>query len=273
MNPLVTAIAAAFAFAGLEMTATWFAAVRLRNFGIVDAVWSAGFSVIALIGLAVAAPGLSPGARLRPAMLAALVVIWSLRLAGHLAVRIRAHHPAEDVRYAELRKKWGKASGVRMLGFYLVQGVLQAVLSAPILIGILNTAPPGAMFGLGPWELAGAVLWGTGVAGESLADAQLARFKADPARRGGVCEDGLWRHSRHPNYFFEWLVWVGYGVWACGAPLGWIGLSAPALMLHFLVNVTGIPMTEALSLRSRGEAYRRYQRTTSPFVPWFKRGA
>lgn len=104
-----------------------------------------------------------------------------------------------------------------------------------------------------------------------LADRQLARFRADPANKGKVCQAGLWNYSRHPNYFFEWLVWVGYAVFALGSPWGWLGLIAPALMLHFLLNVTGIPMTEELSLKSKGDAYRAYQRTTSAFVPWFKK--
>ena len=99
------------------------------------------------------------------------------------------------------------------------------------------------------------------------------RFRADPANRGRFISTGVWEWSRHPNYFFEWLVWVGYAVFALGSPWGWLGLIAPALMLHFLLNVTGIPMTEELSLKSKGDAYREYQRTTSAFVPWFPKSS
>ena len=153
-----------------------------------------------------------------------------------------------------------------MLGFFLLQGGLQVVLSTPWLISSLR--PPTALTGwVGGCLWLGLLLWAVGILGESLADRQLARFRADPARRGQVCQEGLWRYSRHPNYFCEWLVWLGYGVYALASPWGWIGLLAPALMYHFLVNVTGVPMTEALSVKSKGEAYRRYQQTTNAFFP------
>ena len=105
----------------------------------------------------------------------------------------------------------------------------------------------------------------------ALADAQLAAFKRDPAHRGRVCTAGLWGYSRHPNYFCEWLVWVAYFVFACGSPWGWTSVACPLCILGLLLGVTGIPMTEEQSLRSKGGAYRRYQRTTSAFVPWFPR--
>jgi steroid 5-alpha reductase family enzyme len=113
------------------------------------------------------------------------------------------------------------------------------------------------------------VLWLGAIAGEALADRQLQRFKADPANRGAVCQRGLWRYSRHPNYFFEWLVWVAYFVMALASPWGWLTLYCPALMLYFLLRVTGIPLTEQLSLQARGTAYAEYQRRTSAFVPWW----
>jgi steroid 5-alpha reductase family enzyme len=94
-------------------------------------------------------------------------------------------------------------------------------------------------------------------------------FKAQPAAKGRVCDFGLWKYSRHPNYFFEWVVWIGYAVFALGAPLGWIGLASPLLILFFLLCVTGIPPAEARALATRGDAYRDYQRRTSAFIPWF----
>jgi steroid 5-alpha reductase family enzyme len=109
------------------------------------------------------------------------------------------------------------------------------------------------------------------VIGEGVADEQLAAFKRDPANRGRVCQRGLWNFSRHPNYFFEWFVWVAWALYALASPFGWGALICPALMFFFLFRVTGIPATEAQSLRSRGEEYARYQRTTSSFVPWFKK--
>ena len=104
--------------------------------------------------------------------------------------------------------------------------------------------------------------------GETIADRQLVTFKKDPGSRGKTCRAGLWHYSRHPNYFFEWILWCGFGVLGLAGPWGWAGLAAPALMLYTIVFVTGIPPTEAQALVSRGEDYRAYQRTTSPFVPW-----
>jgi steroid 5-alpha reductase family enzyme len=107
--------------------------------------------------------------------------------------------------------------------------------------------------------------------GESVADRQLGRFKTRPGSRGLACREGLWRYSRHPNYFFEWLVWIAYSLLAWPAPHGYLALPIPLLMLFFLLRVTGIPYTEAQALRSRGEAYARYQREVSAFIPWFPR--
>ena len=134
------------------------------------------------------------------------------------------------------------------------------------LVACLNPAPA-----LRPLECAGAVLWLVAISGEALADAQLAAFKRNPAHRGQVCDRGLWRVSRHPNYFFEWLIWVAFFVLALASPWGWIAVICPASILYLLLRVTGIPMTEEQSLRSKGDAYRRYQQTTSAFFPWFPR--
>ena len=268
----------ALVFVLLEMTATFALAQRLRNFGIVDIVWSAGFTPIVWLYVALAA-WRTYDAKLNahpewnwPAALtiAALVSAWSLRLGTHLLVRVKSHHPVEDVRYAKLRQEWGAETGRKMFGFFLLQGALQVVLSLPWLLVILDDTPVQG-FGLGPLAWSGAVLWLAGLVGESIADRQLAKFRTNPANKGKVCQAGLWNYSRHPNYFFEWLIWIGYAVFALGSPWGWLGLLAPVLMWHFLVNVTGIPMTEELSVKSKGDAYREYQRTTNAFVPWFKR--
>ena len=117
---------------------------------------------------------------------------------------------------------------------------------------------------------AAVALWAVAIVGEAAADRQLDRFKRDPANRGRLCDVGLWRYSRHPNYFFEFVIWISYALYAAGSPFGWSGIVSPALILYFLFRVTGIPLTEAQALRSRGEAYRRYQETTSVFVPWFR---
>ncbi len=263
----------AMAFVIVEMTLTWLAARLIRNNGIVDVVWAAGFAPLAFLFFMLGTEDSDFRVLPRQQALTLMVFVWSFRLGSHLFVRVRSHHPHEDVRYAKLREEWGAATARKMFGFFQLQGLLQIVLSLPVMLTCLD----GSRFTSG-WDLGisgcfGVALWLLGLLGESLADRQLARFRADPANKGQVCQAGLWNWSRHPNYFFEWLVWMGYAVFALGSPWGWLGLIAPALMLHFLLNVTGIPMTEELSLKSKGDAYRAYQRTTSAFVPWFKKPA
>jgi steroid 5-alpha reductase family enzyme len=129
---------------------------------------------------------------------------------------------------------------------------------------VLNPTPS-----LGIWDLVGAGIWATAVIGETTADRQLARFRAQPENRGKTCNQGLWRYSRHPNYFFEWIHWFAYIFLAVGSPIWWLTLLGPVLMGIFLLKITGIPYTEQQSLKSRGESYREYQRTTSAFIPWF----
>jgi steroid 5-alpha reductase family enzyme len=264
-------IALALLFVAVEMALTFLVARRLNNYGIVDVVWSAGFSGLAVLYY-LATPRVAASDGIRYEVITLLAVLWSLRLGLHLAVRVSKHHPVEDVRYARLRELWGARTAWKMFGFFQLQGVLQAVLSMPFLLVCLNTgAPEPSWAGLSPLEWAGAALWLVALCGESIADLQLSRFRNNPANRGQVCQVGLWRWSRHPNYFFEWLIWVAWAVFAWDSPLGCLSLICPVLMWHFLVNVTGIPMTEELSVRSKGDAYREYQRTTSAFIPWFRK--
>lgn len=262
----------ALVFACIEMSATWLIARKLRNNGIVDIVWSAGFAPVLVLYIVCFTwrngRELSPTVPMLVMLL--LVCMWSMRLAKHLFHRVRHHHPAEDVRYAKLRHDWGDATDRKMFWFFQLQGALQVVLSLPFLLVCLSGYERHLHY-LSNFNLIGCLIFVIAIIGEITADDQLARFRADPANKGKVCQAGLWNWSRHPNYFFEWLVWVGYAVFALGSPWGWLGLLAPALMLHFLLNVTGIPMTEELSLKSKGDAYRAYQRTTSAFVPWFKK--
>lgn len=203
---------------------------------------------------------------LAPRLITVMVFVWSIRLALHLGARVAAHHPDEDVRYARLRNEWGEGANRRMFGFFQLRGVWQVVLSLPFALVVLNQQTE-----LGPWHMAGIAVWIAGILGESTADLQLTAFRSKPRNRGRVCQTGLWSYSRHPNYFFEWLIWIGYALFALSGPWGWLGLIAPILMGHFLVNVTGIPIAEKLSVRSKGDAYREYQRTTSAFIPWLKK--
>jgi len=253
-----TLAALAVLLMALSMSAVFLLALRLRNFSIVDVAWSLHFTLLAVLYAAFA-----PGFVWRRVAVAALVAVWSLRLGIHLFRRVAALHPQEEGRYLQLRREWATGATRRFFGFFQLQGLLNVVLSAPFLI---SCADPRRS--LGPFELAGALLLLVALVGESVADRQLERFRQDPANRGRSCRAGLWRYSRHPNYFFEWLVWVAFFVFALPSPWGFTTIACPALMLYFLLRVTGIPATEAQALRSRGEDYREYQRTTSAFFPW-----
>lgn len=244
----------------LVMAAAWAFQRARRNGGWTDVWWSyatgAAGVVLALWPLAGAAPGA------RQWLAAALVAAWSLRLGTHLLRRVAAS-PAEDPRYARFREEWGEALDRRMFGFLQVQALSGALLAVAVMVAAHRPGP------LGWQDAAGVALMLLAIGGEGLADAQLARFKADPANHGRVCDAGLWGWSRHPNYFFEWLVWMAWPVIAIGAawPWGWLALVGPAFMALLLIKGSGVPPLEAAMLRSRGEAYRAYQRRVSVFVP------
>ncbi len=232
---------------------------RIDNYGFVDVAWSYAFIPLAWF-YAAAGDGWLP----RRLVLATMVTVWSARLGAHLLGRVAAHHPQEDGRYQQLRRDWAGGFAPRMAGFFQLQAASVVFLGLPFLLPVFHQAD-----GWSPWEFIGSGLWLAALAGESRADSQLARFKRDPANRRRVCDAGLWRYSRHPNYFFEWLVWVAYAVFALGSPRGWAGFLAPGAILFLLLRVTGIPLTEGQAVRSKGAAYRRYQATTSAFIPWF----
>jgi len=232
---------------------------RMDNYGIVDIAWSYAFGALALF-YALAAQGWAP----RRILLGAIALLWSLRLGTHLYVRVIGHHPEEDGRYQEMRRRWAANFARKMAVFYQQQAVSVVVLGLPFLLIARNPTPQ-----FHPLEIAGAILWLVAVLGEATADAQLNAFKKNPDARGRVCDTGLWAYSRHPNYFFEWCVWVAFFVFACASPWGWTSILCPAVMLYLLLRVTGIPLTEEQSLRSRGDAYRAYQHRVSAFIPWF----
>ncbi len=238
------------------MLALWALHLRLENAAVVDVGWAFSLGVLALL-----AGSLGEGYGPRRLLVAVIGGAWSLRLTLHLARRVAAE--PEDSRYAELRARWGGNLRLKFLAFFVFQGVLDVVLALPFFLAVVDPTPRIHWLA---W--AGVALAAISVAGEGIADSQLRRFKADPTTKGQVCRVGLWGWSRHPNYFFDWLIWCSFALLALGSPWGWLGLVAPALMLYFLTRVTGIPATEAHALRSRGEAYRRYQLEVSSFVPW-----
>jgi steroid 5-alpha reductase family enzyme len=239
--------------ATIAMLGAWALSLNIRNASIVDIVWSALFTPLAVL-YALAGSGWPP----RRLAVAAVVAFWSLRLARHLFFRIAALHPTEEPRYLVLRQRLNG----RFFSFFQLQGLSTVVLSMPFLLACLDPA-----VGFRPVELVGYALCLVAVVGEGAADAQLERFRAERANRGAVCRIGLWQYSRHPNYFFEWLVWLGFFLVAVESPWGWATAYCPLMMLYLLFRVTGIPMLEDLAVTSKGNAYREYQRTTSVFVP------
>lgn len=250
-------LAAAFVLCVLVMTLLWAWQRRSGRADWVDFAWSALIGLLAVL-YAVAADG-----ALEKRVLSAVVAgTWSFRLARHLFVRL-AGHDEEDGRYQAMREHWGDKADVGFFWFFVAQAVVAWLFSLPAWVVASDPSPA-----LDGWVIAGVGFWLVSLAGESLADRQLAAFKADPGNKGKVCDVGLWRYSRHPNYFFEWLHWFAYPLIAMGAPHQWVAWAGPVVMLLFLYRVSGIPYTEQQSLKSRGDAYREYQRTTSPFIPW-----
>lgn len=240
------------------MAVLWLRQLRTANATSVDAAWSAGMGI-----LAVTFALLADGDSQRRLLVGTLAALWAARLAWHL-ISDRVLGRPEDGRYRAMREQWGHRAPLYFFMFYQGQAVVATLFSVPILAAMQGGA-------LDAWAAAGALVWLIAVLGETTADRQLSRFRAKPENRGRTCREGWWRTSRHPNYFFEWLIWVAFAVFAMGSPYGYVAVFAPLLMLFFLFRVTGIPATEAQALRSKGDDYRRYQQTTSAFVPWFPR--
>lgn len=254
MNPWL-ALLLAWLLVAAMMTAGWRWQQRRHNAGIVDVLWATGLAASAVLLAALGRGAVAP--RLCLALLGGL---WGARLAWHLWRRVRVE--GEDGRYRQLRAQWGDGP-LRWFAFFQAQAALVALFALPFLAvaGNPRTQPV--------WLLAGVLVWLLGVGGEGLADAQLARFRANPAHRGKTCRTGLWRYSRHPNYFFEWLHWFAYVALAYGAPRAWLAWLGPLVMFVFLRWLSGIPWTEAQALRTRGDDYRAYQQSTPMLFPWF----
>ena len=245
----------------LMMTLLWLVQVKTKNAGFVDIGWTTGLLIAAGIYF-FRIDGWQP----RKLSIVLLVSIWAGRLL-FLLLRRLVDDPSEDKRYQRIRADWKTHLNFKFFLMFQFQALVDVVLSWVILLICLNAKPTFAIV-----EILGIIISIVGLIGESLADEQLRAFKNNSSNKGKTCNTGLWYYSRHPNYFFEWLIWVGYFVFALSSPWGWTTIVAPALMFHFLWNISGIPLAEAQSLKSRGEEYRRYQQTTSPFIPWIKGG-
>lgn len=254
--PILHAVLAAALLLFLAKSVAWLIQRRMGNGGIVDAIWA-----WALGGLAVwfAAVGSAP-AEVR-LTLAAMGGLWGLRLGTHLWRR--NWRAAEDWRYAKFRADWGDQAQAKMFWFFQFQNLFTLALATSAFVpAAYREGSPGPV-GL---VVAVAILL-VAVWGEGLADAQLRRFKADPARRGQVCDVGLWRHSRHPNYFFECVHWLAYLPLAWGSPLWAWTLIAPVVMVGLLLKISGVPLLEA-EMAARKPGYADYMKRTRMLLPW-----
>lgn len=235
----------------------WGLSLHLRDASIADIAWGPAFVFLAF-AYANAHRLITP----RAVIVLALVSAWGLRLGIHLALRSRGR--GEDARYARMRNEAGPSWWWRSLFVvFLLQAVLAWIISAPLFAGVQRQAPE-----LGPLGWLGIGLFGFGFVYEAVADWQLARFKADPANRGRTLSSGLWRTSRHPNYFGEFVLWWGFYVIALEVPGGWMTIPGPLLISFLLLRVSGVPMLEGM-LRETKRGYGRYAKHTSRFFPWF----
>ncbi|WP_293898236.1 DUF1295 domain-containing protein [Phenylobacterium sp.] len=246
----------------LVMLCAWAFGLARRNGGWTDVFWTFG------TGATLAAAALFPleaypGPQPRQWLVAALVALWALRLGGYIAARVSRH--AEDARYAKFRAEWGKDYPRNMLFVSLPQAPAAALLGLSVL---LAARTPGHDLALR--DVLGVAVLMLAILGEGLADAQMKRFKADPANAGKVADIGLWGWSRHPNYFFEWLSWLAYPVIGLdpGRPITLLTLTAPVVMYLLLTRISGIPPLETAQVASKGDAYRRYQARVSAFFPF-----
>lgn len=257
LDPL-TVLVVVYGVMACVMVALWLADRRIHNASIADVGWCVG-----LVG-AVAWYGWSTTGDLeRKILLLSMASLYGVRLGLYILLN-RVIGKEEDARYRQLRCEWGSSESVRLFAYFQLQAAAVALFSLPFLVLMQNIVPPFSL-----WELAGFLVWLVAIVGEGFADWQLAQFRSKSWNRDRVCREGLWFYSRHPNYFFEWLHWWAYVVMAVGTSgwlLTWIG---PVAMGWALLKVTGVPLAEAQALRSRGEEYRIYQRTTNRFIPWW----
>jgi len=257
MSPdnLITLIFSGWLIAALVMLILWLFYLRDKEPGLVDIGWAT------CIGCATWWMFYHiPVRGTRQWGLLLCVAFWSVRLVTLLIMRMAKGQ--KDQRYVELSSRWKSGLNWKYLLFFQAQAFTVALLLIPIALSLLASEPTWTY-----WDTAGTLIFIIGMTGEMLADRQMARFRGNPNNHKKVCYVGLWRYSRHPNYFFESLIWISYAVIAMNHPLGFIGWVSPAVIIISILKITGIPPTEQLLLASKGDAYREYQRKTSVFIP------
>jgi steroid 5-alpha reductase family enzyme len=253
-------LASAAAALGL-MFAMWLVSLWRHDASLVDILWGSAFVVVAGVAALV-----GEGAGARSALLFVLVAVWGVRLSGYLAWRNLGH--GEDYRYRAMRKRYGdRFPLVSLVVVFGLQGVLVWVVSLPVQLAATAARPTG----LGPLAGVGVVVWLVGWLFETVGDAQLARFKADPDNQGKVMDRGLWRYTRHPNYFGDLCVWWGIFAVAAETGPGRVGVIGPIVMATLLLRVSGVTMLEK-TIGTRRPGYDEYVRRTSAFFPLPPRG-
>ena len=239
------------------MFLVWLWAKKIKNAGIVDVFWALNFPVITLITYF-----LSDGFGDRKILICGMFLIAELRLGLHLWKRVIGHIQEEEGRYQQLRKEWGENANRNFFFFFQFQAISNVILAIPFFIITANATEKLSIL-----EYIAVGVWVVSFFGEAIADQQLASFKKNPQNKGKVCDTGLWSYSRHPNYFFEWLAWMSYFIFALASPWGVLAIISPAIILYLLLKVTGVPNNEEQNLRSKPVAYKKYQETTSAFFP------
>ena len=238
------------------MLGTWALSLWRRNASIVDIVWGPGFALIALSSALQAG-----GTPARRALVACLALAWGARLGGYLFWR--NHGKPEDFRYQAMRRHWGaRFPVVSLFTVFTLQGALMFAISLPLQVACAAPEPAG----LTAADAIGVLLWAIGMGFESIGDWQLARFRADPANAGRVLDTGLWRYTRHPNYFGDFLLWWGFYAIAAGTPGGAFTIVSPLVMSILLRRVSGVSLLER-SLARRKPGYAEYMTRTNAFIP------
>ncbi|HUT07513.1 MAG TPA: DUF1295 domain-containing protein [Candidatus Latescibacteria bacterium] len=256
MADFLNELARCGAVIAIYMTAWFVVALIKKDNSVADIAWGLGFVLVAIVTFP------WKGFSFMPLLITAPVVVWGLRLAAHILLRNRKR--GEDPRYAAWRRSWGRSFLWRSyLQVFLLQGLFLLVISTPVILVNTDRTYPYADHGL--W-LAGFLLWCLGFFFEAVGDAQLARFKRNATNRGKIMDRGLWRFSRHPNYFGEALMWWGIFLVATEVPYGWLTVVSPVLITFLLVRVSGIPLLE--KKYAGNPEFQAYARRTSAFVPW-----
>ena len=256
MTP-IQLFAATFVFTASAMLLLWLLSLRLRDASIVDIWWGPGFVSIATVSFLLG----SGGDLLRSRLVLLMAALWGLRLGAYLCWRNAGK--GEDYRYQAMRRHYGERfARVSLVSVFALQGALMWFISLPLQVAQTG----GATAGLGPLDALGVAAFAAGLLCETLGDLQLARFKSDPANAGRVMDRGLWRYTRHPNYFGDSLAWWGIWLVVCGAPGGVYTFASPLLMTYLLLRVSGVTLLER-GLVKRKPGYADYIARTSAFIP------